>query len=279
MDFSALLHGMGYVFLCSRNIRAGGGGKQGEPAKLHKHLVLVPKTHSGSRAAFQRKFVFVLDSVMPHSAWNTRNFLEGGWGDGGGGVRVRLEILIRSTIFLRYSNFERIFWRARKTLMKHLKPIEHISDQIGLFIRDMDNLPQCLSYERPCYKHGTQWLLKEWRSFWKHASTTGGYDACQRSHTLYQLQTYIASYTTGREYRHERKVPPTIHNSPFHLTSLWVGRPRRQMEQTGWAFTLLPVLSRFRCGKQITWPGDVLKTERTFLLFDLHESWIKYEYT
>ena len=44
-----------------------------------------------------------------------------------------------------------------------------------------------------------------------------------------------------------------------------------------WAF--FTVLSWWRCGKQITLPGIVLRTERIFLFFDLQESWIRYEYT
>ena len=66
----------------------------------------------------------------------------------------------------------------------------------------------------------------------------------------------------------------TTRRSKIDVRKKWVGGPQRQMEQTG----ELSHFSQFWAGGGV---GSRLrtKTERIFLLLDLQENWINYEYT
>ena len=141
-------HGMG-CFPFIRQIGAGGGGWHGQPVTLHCHLG--PKSPSLGRVTFQRKFV--LEDATPHTARNTRNFLAG-------------------------EEVEVMQWPARSP---DLNPIEHISEQMRLFIRDMDNPPNNGGWVTgaPVASLGCSDPWKDGGPCMEHASTTEGRDGCQ----------------------------------------------------------------------------------------------------
>ena len=70
-----------------------------------------------ARATFHRNFARVHDNATPHTARNTRNFLVG----------------------------EEVEFMQCPAQSPDLNPTEHISDQMDLFIRYMDNPPTTVS--------------------------------------------------------------------------------------------------------------------------------------